>query len=145
MDFSGFHEVDFPKKHRIVYVIGIGDKDKSRPFYVGQSSKHFWCRMCDYLSAQEKASTDFKVGEAIKYLQEKGQSVKVWYRESTDPRKDEKEIRDRLASELPPASLLTPRAVRATTGTASPEKVREEIRLFIDNHFLPDLKPEPRG
>lgn len=49
-------------------------------------------RFGDYLSAQFSASTDFRVGEAVKYLLNSDYKVGVKYRETQNPEEDEKEL-----------------------------------------------------
>ena len=62
------------------------------PFHVGQT-KRLSGRMDDYRLAYFKACTDFRVGEAVKYLNDiKDYPVIVKYRASTDPPKEEYEI-----------------------------------------------------
>ena len=70
IDFSTFAEMEFPQHRDIVYVfLYVPDEGAEPvPFYVGESSRHVG-RFGDYMSANFTASTDFKVGEAVKYLQ----------------------------------------------------------------------------
>lgn len=89
-DFSGFTELAFPKNANIVYVLCFkrhGSPDDT-PFYVGESSRHLG-RLGDYVSAKFAASTDFKVGQAVKQLQVHGE-VTFRYKDTNDRRSEEK-------------------------------------------------------
>jgi len=95
--FDGFTVVDFPPSTGsppetpggYVYVFcWIRDGDESA-FYVGQT-KRLAGRMNDYYLAQFAACTDFRVGEAVRYLRDsKKCRIVVRYRVSTEMRKDE--------------------------------------------------------
>lgn len=76
LDFSGFAEIAFPEKADIVYVLCFKRKGSNDciPFYVGESSRHLG-RFGDYVSAKFAASTDFKVGEAVKQLRVHGEVI----------------------------------------------------------------------
>lgn len=93
IDFSTFEELEFPKDNNVLYVLCIRDTTSELcPFYVGESSKHVYGRIGDYVSAKFSASTDFKVGEAVRYLQSKGHRVVVKYRTSDDRKGDESQL-----------------------------------------------------
>ena len=66
----------FPKVESAVYVLIYKKKDTSIPFYVGETD-NFYVRMRDYMLPQLAASTDFKVGEAVKYFRAKGMEIEV--------------------------------------------------------------------
>ena len=94
---ANFCAVDFPPKEDEllahgeghVYVICWKAEGRDVPFYVGQTER-LKGRMCDYQSAQFAACTDFRVGEAIRYLKhEHGFRIVVLYKKSEDPRHDE--------------------------------------------------------
>ena len=93
--FDGFNDIEFPRCRDIVYAIYFQVHDKDTYFYVGESSRHIG-RLGDYLSAQFSAPTDFKVGEAIKYLLSIGYEVGVKYKESQSRKVDEKSVLDEL-------------------------------------------------
>jgi hypothetical protein len=87
---SDFVELPFPDDGDIVYVlcfVRTGQTD-CVPVYVGESSRHFG-RFGDYVSGQFSAPTDFKVGEAIKWLRERDYRVIIKYKESTSRREEE--------------------------------------------------------
>jgi len=93
INYSEFLDMEFPRRKEIVYILYCRQKDDQQeiPFYVGESSRGIG-RFCDYLSAQFAAPTDFKVGEAIRHLNDLGFTVHVRYKESRDRRNEEKEI-----------------------------------------------------
>jgi hypothetical protein len=95
MNFEGFSTVDFPPINRevpgFVYVWCWINGSEEVPFYVGQT-KRVWGRLDDYYWAMFSASTDFRVGEAIRYLSTKGYRIVLKYRPSADPLREEAEI-----------------------------------------------------
>ena len=95
MNFEGFSTVEFPPINRevpgFVYVWCWINGSEEVPFYVGQT-KRVWGRLDDYYWAMFSASTDFRVGEAVRYLSTKGYRIVVKYRSSADPLKEEAEI-----------------------------------------------------
>ena len=72
-----------------VYVLFWKHADRQVPFYVGQTNR-LAERICDYLAANYAASTDFKVGEAIKYLRRRKLDVTLAYMRSDDCRHEER-------------------------------------------------------
>jgi len=104
--FEEFDTLDFPTLTAIrsssadylagayVYVIfWAAPGGPEIPFYVGQTEQSLRNRMWDYCSAQFQASTDFWVGEAIKYLrEEKGCRITLRHRTTTESRKDEEDL-----------------------------------------------------
>jgi hypothetical protein len=95
MNFEGFSVVDFPPVNRevpgFVYVLCWVGESEEVPFYVGQTSR-IWGRLDDYYWAMFTACTDFRVGEAVRYLSTKGYRVVVKYKSSVDPRSEESDI-----------------------------------------------------
>jgi hypothetical protein len=100
MNFEKFSTVHFPPEKGslpgtsdgFIYVFFWVANGVENPFYVGQT-RRLQERMDDYLFASFQASTDFRVGEAVKYLNDiKNYPVIVKYRASTDPPKEEYEI-----------------------------------------------------
>ena len=87
---SDFVELPFPANGAIVYALCFVRTGQTArvPFYVGESSRHVG-RFGDYVSGQFSASTDFKVGEAVKCLRELGYQVIIKYKESTNRKTDE--------------------------------------------------------
>jgi len=84
-DFEGFSEFAFPQQGDIVYVLCFKapGAEHAVPFYVGESSRHVG-RFGDYLTAHFSASTDFKVGRAVRTLQAHGCEVVVRYKHEVD-------------------------------------------------------------
>lgn len=99
MDYSDFNEFVFPRHGDIIYVIGfkrdrvnaIEQKTHFIPFYVGESTRSVG-RFGDYIASKFTASTDFKVGQAIQYLHERGCEVVVRYKGSLDRIADERAL-----------------------------------------------------
>ncbi len=99
--FDDFAVVEFPPKDdapsalprgNCVYVFFWASGGAQRPFYVGQTNR-LADRMDDYGDPSFYATTDFKVGEAVRYFREKKYlRIFVRYRPSQDPRSDEKEL-----------------------------------------------------
>ena len=73
VNLKDFIDVMFPQYKKIVYILYFKDKNTNIeiPFYIGESSRGIG-RFYDYLMAQFAASTDFKVGEAIRHFQGQG-------------------------------------------------------------------------
>ena len=86
---NDFETFNFPLFSDIVYIVGIQKEEKFIPFYVGQSSRHLG-RMGDYISAQFNAPTDFKVGEAVKYIQQKGFLAVVKFKTTNSRQENER-------------------------------------------------------
>jgi hypothetical protein len=96
--FDGFTVADFPPcgtgslpktPDGYVYVFCWIRDGVESAFYVGQT-KRLAGRMNDYRLAQFAACTDFRVGEAVRYLRDtKKCRIVVRYKVSTDIRKDE--------------------------------------------------------
>jgi len=105
-DFSDFAEMEFPQHKEIVYVLCFSDESgREIPLYVGESLRGIG-RFGDYISAKFSAPTDFKVGEAVRYLRSRGFKVHIKYKESEDRKAEERKIisilrrKSRLLNEL---------------------------------------------
>jgi hypothetical protein len=96
---DGFEVADFPtldtlssipeSSEGFLYVLCWVRDGAQIPFYVGQT-RRLRGRMKDYCLAQFQASTDFRVGEAVRYLREtKKCQIVLRYRASAEPAKDE--------------------------------------------------------
>ncbi|MFC1826223.1 hypothetical protein ACFLYZ_02385 [Thermodesulfobacteriota bacterium] len=88
--YSDFHDIEFPRNPNIVYIIYIVKDGDEIPIYVGESSRNIG-RFGDYVSAKFSASTDFKIGEAIKYIRTFDYSVRIKYKETLDRDRKNKE------------------------------------------------------
>jgi len=130
LDFSQFQEIEFPAYPNIVYVLCYirAEDTEAIPFYVGESSRHIG-RLGDYVSAKFSAVTDYKVGEAVKYLQEKNIRVVIRFRKSDARKKEEKYIHQLLSDALP-SNLLNNIHFRHDGSDANSERIA--IRKFID-------------
>ena len=142
--FADFHAVDFPpiegdlpeRGEGHVYILCWKANGRDVPFYVGQTDR-LRERMSDYQSAQFAACTDFRVGEAIRYLRDqRSLRIVVLYKKSEDPRKDECIlIRDlqisgiRLLNSLPSYDYLR----------ANRDEERRTVRKFCE--MLMDNQP----
>jgi hypothetical protein len=102
MDFTSFESLDWPPpnapKVGEVYVLFFRKDGQEVPFYVGQTER-FLDRMGDYISAQFGACTDFKVGMAIKFLDELGYRIAVKHKKSADRFSEERTLIVQLRSE----------------------------------------------
>ena len=95
--FSDFTDIEFPQHKEIVYLLYFREKDGGNdiPLYVGESSRGVG-RFGDYISAKFTAPTDFKVGEAIRYLRSLGLDVRIKYKESSNRKMEERTIINQL-------------------------------------------------
>ena len=93
MNFDGFSAINFRPKNGpgFVYVLCWVSGAEEIPFYVGQTQS-IWGRLNDYYWADFQASTDFRVGEAVKYLTSRNLPVVVRYRASADRQKEERDV-----------------------------------------------------
>lgn len=129
-DWSEFEQFRFPTHSDIVYVLcyAAQDGDSPVPFYVGESSRHIG-RAGDYLSAKFTASTDFKVGEAIRHLRDLGYSVTFMYKKSSSRKADEKSLLKKLKG----TGFLLLNDMRGYKyGSANAKNERENIRRFVE-------------
>jgi hypothetical protein len=105
---DGFVDMEWPQVPNIVYVFYFRVETASQviPLYVGQSSVHVG-RFGYYVTAPFSSQTDFKVGEAIRFLRARGCYVGVRYKCSQSPRDDERQLCEyfrrnhRLLNDLP--------------------------------------------
>jgi hypothetical protein len=89
--------MEFPRHGHIVYILCYIRTEGSEPipFYVGESSRHVG-RFGDYISGKFSASTDFKVGEAVKYLRDNVYRVVIRFDEVDNRKVEEKRILQNL-------------------------------------------------
>jgi hypothetical protein len=76
-----------PGSHVYVFVVEMGDL--SFPLYVGQTNRLLG-RFGDYQYASFQAPTDFRVGEACKFLRSQGATIHLFFRDPTFPLQDER-------------------------------------------------------
>jgi len=131
-----FEEMEFPRDRDIVYVLHYLRQDNTEgvPFYVGESSRHVG-RFGDYVSANFTASTDFKVGEAVKYLRENRLRVVIKYKVSNDRKGEEKSILKELR--------VTFRLLNDLKGYRYGDSSEDEERLKI-HQFIDQILENPR-
>lgn len=141
MEFPAFETADFPQSQEIVnfvYILGVEDSKKSfAPFYVGQTSRLLG-RIDDYAKANFSASTDFKVGEAIKYFQMKGFKIQLKFRKFENPRVEEERITNEIEQEMGKELLLN-NLKGYDYKVDNQEQQRLEVHRFVDN-FLGHLR-----
>jgi hypothetical protein len=134
MNFDDFESMELSTSNGqgFVYVLCWTDGVRNVPFYVGQTQAILG-RMNDYHWADFQASTDFRVGEAVKYLREKGLHVITRYRLSaaskTEREKEERCLIDALKAEG--TALLNCFPGYDYRKSAQDEQ-RDRIRGFID-------------
>ena len=99
--FETFAVPDLPPNKSAVYVVLCIKDGKKIPIYVGET-KDLCRRIGNYISGYLKQRTDFKVGEAIRYLQGKYEVVIRHKKASEEPRmrkEEEKRIIENLCGE----------------------------------------------
>jgi hypothetical protein len=122
-----YNVIDFPTTPNIVYVLFFDMNGAEVYFYVGQTSRHIG-RLGDYVSGKFTAATDFRVGEAIKYLQEKKLVIRVKYREVLNSKSEERDLiqqlsrKFKLLNHLPAYNYLK----------STPDAELTKVRRFID-------------
>lgn len=83
----------FPDDGEIVYVILYKRKNSGNftPLYVGQSTRNIG-RFGDYVKANFRAPTDFKVGRTVKLLRNAGCDIIIRYTASNEHKVEEKAL-----------------------------------------------------
>lgn len=94
-----WQEIKFPENPNIVYVIYAEKNGTHKPIYVGSSGRNIG-RFGDYVSMQFSASTDFKVGLAIRYLESNSFVVVIRYKSSRERRSEERELLEESESKF---------------------------------------------
>jgi hypothetical protein len=134
MNFEGFTALDFPPINldipKFVYVLCWVGESEEVPFYVGQTSR-IWGRLDDYYWATLSAPTDFRVGEAVRYLHTKGYLVVVKYKSIADSRRAESDIIEEL-HRLRGATTLLNDLSGFDWKKADELEERRRIHAFID-------------
>lgn len=134
IDFDAFEEMEFPKHGNIVYVFHYvrAEGTEPLPFYVGESSRHVG-RFGDYMSANFSASTDFKVGEAIKYLRHLGLRVVVKFIKSHSRKDDEKQIIQQFRRTCRLLNDLKGYSYRSADADVERRKIQQFIDSILEN------------
>ncbi len=129
--FKDFNVLDFPEDTSAVYVVFSKKANKEIPIYVGETDI-IQRRIGDYVSASFTASTDFKVGESIRYFQEKGFKVTIKYKSVKKEHRLEEE--ERIKKYLRGAGRQLLNDLEGYPyKTANEEKERQKVRSFCDN------------
>lgn len=135
MLFDGYDSMELTPSNGFgfVYVLCWKQKGKEVPFYVGQTQA-IWGRMNDYHWAEFQANTDFRVGQAVRYLAEKKLSVVVKYKQSAPIERDRVKEEQQIISILKNdgRTLLNHRRTPYEYSTDDPEAVIKEIRKVVD-------------
>lgn len=134
MSFEDFSQVEFLPINReapgLVYIFFRVRGTDEMPFYVGQT-KQIWGRLNDYYWAMSSASTDFRVGEAVRYLGSKGYRVLVKYKSSLEPRRDEATTLETLREH----HVLLNDLDGFDYQKADESQERLKVHAFIDKHL----------
>jgi len=135
--FDDFRDIEFPRNPYIVYIIYIVKDAEEIPIYVGESIRNIG-RFGDYVSANFTAPTDFKVGEAVKYILNCRYNVRIKYKETLDRKNKEREILSDLRRRY---SLLND-LPGYDPKTADERKERLKIHDFIRGLFQEEFEGE---
>ena len=133
---AGFPTVlDFPQWDvSAVYIVFCISKEKEIPIYVGETNS-IRRRIGEYISTNFTMHTNFKVGNAIRYFQEKRYEVKVKY-EVTEYRKERE---DKIKAELQQAGYELLNDLKGYNDkTANEEEERQRVRVFCDDILRSD-------
>lgn len=95
MEADSFNTLPFPFRESVVYVVGLEDAEGFTPIYVGETNR-FTGRIDDYVTASFEAATDFKVGKAIEHLREKGETIVIKDRQTTNRKGEEQSLLKKL-------------------------------------------------
>lgn len=128
-DLSDYKEIEFPQYQTIVYVLFFVNKEigDEIPFYVGMSSRGIG-RIGDHIMANFYAPTDFRVGEAVRNLRERGFDVRIKYKECDERKTEKRRIISILKSK---ARLLN--EIEGYDPTLSDEETeRAKIHRFLE-------------
>ena len=128
--------IDFPQHMSAVYTIFYISGNKEIPIYVGETDS-IQRRMGEYFSASFTMATDFKVGEAIRYFQEKGCKITIRYKgvEKQNRQGEEDGIKDKLRKL---GYRLLNDLGTYKYKTANEEEEREKVTIFCDNILKSD-------
>lgn len=100
ISLEDFKDIEFPLESdfSVVYIIYFRRDSKDIYFYVGETSRYIGGRLGDYVRANFNAATDFKVGEAIRYLRGLGLYVGVRYFATLNRKEVEASLENELKS-----------------------------------------------
>ena len=137
--FRDFSRFQFPvgRDKEIVYATGIDYGGQFYPFYVGETERHVG-RIGDYLAANFYAPTDFRVGEAIRYLHSKGYVIGFRYKPSQRRKEEQNQFVKQVNNSATQPKLLNRKlgynyqTIPKSMIERFKEKQRKEIHRFID-------------
>ena len=153
--FRGFTAIEFPTRETVearlralrggyVYAVTFTAPGGSRKvFYVGETGR-LCDRVWDHIQAYFAAATDYKVGEGIRYLREKGYHVKFWYRASHETGKVRRADERKLVSAFGGRSALLNGIKGYDYKTANRVQERDCVRAFIDSLIGSGEDPAPK-
>ena len=129
---SGYSLQNFPFVESAVYILIYKKDDVRIPFYVGETD-NFHARMRDYMIPTFAASTDFKVGEALKYLETKGMRIEVAVRKDITGRDKRKKEESHMCDALRRQGYILLNDLKGYNYTkANQVDERHKIWLFCD-------------
>jgi hypothetical protein len=144
MNYNDFASIDFPLTEasvpsdmvNVVYIFCFVANDSEIPFYVGETGR-FVKRMKDYKDAYFTASTDFRIGEAAKFLG-KRYHVVVRYGPSS-PEKWERKKQERVVIRelVKSGKLLLNCFPGYEQGSADVAEERSEVQSFCEMLISP--------
>lgn len=142
MEFLDFTDMVFLEDKQIVYVLYFKSDDRKEivPFYVGESARGIG-RFGDYVSAQFTASTDFKVGEAIRYLRSLRLVVGIKYKVSQYREAEEKKLIAALRKERQLLNDLKGYDYKLANEDDERAKVREFIMELVQKNARSEESP----
>ena len=134
MLFDNFESVEVSPRNGLgfVYILCWREHEREIPFYVGQTQAILG-RMNDYHWGDFQASTDFRVGEAIKYLSMQNLRVVARYKQVAGERADwMKEEREIIATLEHEGWQLLNSMKGYKYSTSSPATERPKIEEFVE-------------
>ncbi len=127
---------DFPIVEAVVYVLILQREGSKVPFYVGQAT-NLHNRLRDYMSPQIAVTTDFKVGEAIKYFQEQGFGIEVAVKRGLTDTKQRRTEESRTIGILKNHSYKLLNDLGGFNyKTVNKEDERNRVKIYCDNYIL---------
>ena len=119
-----------------MYIFYLIKGEKEVPFYVGQT-KNLKRRMGEYLVSSWATTPDFIVGEATKYLQEKGYQVVVKFQDLSEEESERRLKEEKKIKELKSRGQILLNRDADKVGydyrTADREEIRSQIRKEVED------------
>ena len=128
--FDDFQSFEFPTKTSAVYALGIESKNQFVPFYIGETTD-LDRRISEYLNPNFDAPTDFRVGEAIKYLKARGYVVIFKFKLSDNPEEEEKAYTERTEKEITDKLLRGSYDYKTSDPEAERKRAWSEVDEFL--------------